>query len=117
MLFMMLLYSDESGWKKLSRADRQDWLERYAEFGQAMHADGVLIDGNHLQSAKKAKTVRFVKGKKTVSSGPRAAGKEQLAGYFVLDVKNQAAALKWAALCPGAHHGTVELRPLGAPPR
>jgi hypothetical protein len=45
-------------------------------------------------------------------NGPFAESKEQLGGYYLIDVPDLDAALSWAARCPGASHGTVEVRPL-----
>ncbi len=44
--------------------------------------------------------------------GPFADSKEQLGGYYLIDVADREAALAWAAKCPGANHGVVEVRPL-----
>ena len=58
-------------------------------------------------------TVRVRDGKVTRTDGPFAENKEQLGGYYVIDVPNLDDALKWAAKCPGAKKGSVEVRPLG----
>jgi hypothetical protein len=47
-----------------------------------------------------------------VLDGPYAETKEQLAGYYLIDVANLDAALSWAARCPGASHGSIEVRPI-----
>jgi hypothetical protein len=47
-----------------------------------------------------------------VQDGPYADTKEQLGGYYLIDVKNLDEALSWAARCPGASHGIVEVRPV-----
>ncbi len=49
-------------------------------------------------------------GKTTVLDGPYVDTKEQLGGYYMIDVENLDEAIKWAARCPGAGHGTVEVR-------
>ena len=53
-------------------------------------------------------------GKTNVVNGPYADTKEQLAGYYMIDVPDLDAALSWAARCPGASHGIVEVRPIWA---
>jgi hypothetical protein len=57
--------------------------------------------------------VRVRSGKTTKTDGPFAETKEQLGGYYVIDVPNLDDALKWAAKCPGAKNGSIEVRPLG----
>jgi len=51
-----------------------------------------------------------------VLDGPYSETREQLGGYFTLEVPDMATALHWAARCPGAAHGTIEVRPLMAMP-
>jgi hypothetical protein len=51
-------------------------------------------------------------GKPKVLDGPYADSKEQLAGYYMIDVADLDAAISWASRCPGASHGTMEVRPL-----
>lgn len=117
MQYILLLYSEEAGWGRLSAAEREDWLQHYGAFAQAMVAEGVLIDGNHMQSARLAKTVTTVGGEAEVREGSFNPGPEVLSGYFILDVADAEAALAWAIRCPGAAHGHVEVRPLGVPPK
>jgi hypothetical protein len=45
-----------------------------------------------------------------VLDGPYAESKEQLAGYYIIEAKDLDSAIAWAAKCPGAHHGTMEVR-------
>ena len=56
-----------------------------------------------------------VKGGKTeVLNGPYAETKEQLGGYYIIDVPDLDQALSWAARCPGASYGAIEVRPIWA---
>jgi len=56
--------------------------------------------------------VRIANGKSQVLNGPYADSKEQLGGYYLIDVPDLDAALSWAARCPAASHGVVEVRPI-----
>jgi hypothetical protein len=58
--------------------------------------------------------VRVGDGKTTVLDGPYPDTKEQLGGYYIIDVPDLDAAIAWAARCPCAAHGSVEVRPVGA---
>ena len=62
-----------------------------------------------------ATTVTIADGKSRVLNGPYVDSKEQLGGYYLIDVPDLDAALSWAARCPGASHGTIEVRPVWAP--
>ena len=56
--------------------------------------------------------MRNPNGKKNVINGPFAETKEQLAGFYLIEVPDLDAALSWAARCPGAAQGSVEVRPI-----
>ncbi len=68
--------------------------------------------GTGLQMPNTATTVRMQDGKRHVQDGPYADTKEQLGGYFVVDVPDLDMALDWAARCPVKPGGTVEVRPV-----
>jgi hypothetical protein len=72
----------------------------------------VLRGGNGLESASAATTVRVANGKTQVLDGPYADSKEQLGGFHIIDVADLDAAISWAARCPTALHGVVEVRPI-----
>ena len=55
---------------------------------------------------------RVANGKSQVLDGPYADSKEQLGGYFMIDVPDLDTAISWAARCPAAGHGVIEVRPL-----
>lgn len=67
---------------------------------------------NRLRESTTATTVRIVEGKSQILDGPYADSKEQIGGYFLIDVPDLDAALSWAARCPAASHGAVEVRPI-----
>jgi hypothetical protein len=112
MQYLLMLYSDETGWSRLAQAERDQAFAAYRAFTEALTKAGALKDSNRLQSAQSATTVRIVDGKSRVLDGPFAESKEQLGGYFLIDAPDLDAALTWAARCPGAAHGVVEVRPV-----
>jgi len=108
MKVLALIWSDESSWEKLSPEEREDWYAQYRSFASA--ADAKLAGGDELAPTRAATTVRVRGGQTTVTDGPFAETREQLGGYFVLDVQSLDEATELAAKIPGAKHGTVELR-------
>jgi hypothetical protein len=82
----------------------------------ALEASGLLRGAGGLQPPWAATTVRIRDGQRLVQDGPFADTKEQLGGYFVIDVDDLDAALQWAARCPSASYASVEVRPLLPPP-
>jgi hypothetical protein len=83
-------------------------------YSQALIEADAMKGSNRLQPVATATTVRVVDGKTQVLDGPFADSKEQLGGYFLIDVPDLDAALSWAARCPGASHGIIEVRPIWA---
>jgi hypothetical protein len=102
-------------------ARRTDPVETQAYWGGwnafigAMAQAGVIVKGDGLQGPMLATTVRVVDGKRHVQDGPFADTKEQLGGYFVIEVPDLDAALDWAAKAPCAVTGSVEVRPVLPP--
>jgi hypothetical protein len=84
----------------------------YFAYTEAMQKAGVLVGGERLRPTSDATTVRVKDGKTQVLDGPYAETKEQLGGYYMIDVPDLDAALSWAARCPGAATGTMEVRPV-----
>jgi hypothetical protein len=109
--YLLLLYADEAGWSKLTPAEQEQGVAAYGAYTEALKKAGVLRGSNRLQPIANATTVRIVDGKSQVLDGPYIDSKEQLGGYYVIDVADLDAALAWAARCPGAGHGVVEVRP------
>ncbi|HSS07802.1 MAG TPA: YciI family protein [Rhodanobacteraceae bacterium] len=112
MQYLFLLYANEGGWSKLTPAQQEQGAAAYNAYTQALRKEGVLQGSNRLQPIDAATTVRTVDGKSQVLDGPYADTKEQLGGYYLVDVPDLDAALAWAARCPGAGHGVVEVRPV-----
>jgi hypothetical protein len=110
MQYLFMLYADESGWDKMSKAEQQQGVAAYGAYTEALKAAGILKGSNRLRPSATATTVRLANGKSQVLDGPYVDSKEQLGGYYLIDAPDLDAALSWAARCPGAGHGTVEVR-------
>ncbi len=111
MQYLLLIYSDEGGWSNLTQAQQEQGMAAYNAFNEALTKAGVLKSSNRLQPSSNSTTVRVADGKSQVVDGPFADSKEQLGGFYVIDVPDLDAAISWAARCPGASHGVVEVRP------
>ena len=112
MQYLLMIYSDETAMQNPGEAETSRILAAYGAYTEAMGKAGVLIGGNRLRPTTVATTVRVADGKTQVLNGPYVETKEQLGGYFLIDVPDLDAALSWAARCPGASHGTMEVRPI-----
>jgi hypothetical protein len=114
MQYMLLIYGNEAGMQSASKADVDQMMAAYGAYSEAMQKAGVIVGGNRLRPTASASTVRVATGKTQVLDGPYAETKEQLGGYYMIDVPDLDAALSWAARCPGASHGAIEVRPIWA---
>jgi hypothetical protein len=114
MTYLLMLYVDEGAWPRMTAAEREQGQAAYAAYTEALAKAGVLKGSNRLQPTAAATTVRLVDGKPQVLDGPFADSKEQLAGYYLIEASDLDAAMGWAARCPTASHGVVEVRPIWA---
>jgi hypothetical protein len=112
MQYLLMLYVQESGWTKLSPAEQEQGMADYIAYTDAMAKAGVLRQNGQLHSSQAATTIRLVDGKPRVLDGPYADSKEQVGGFYIIDVPDLDAALSWAARCPAVGHGIVEVRPI-----
>jgi hypothetical protein len=110
--YILMDYVHEAGWPQLTKAEQEHWLGAYIAYVDAMKKAGVLRNSTGLQPTSTATTVRVTNGKTQVLDGPYADSKEQLGGFHIIDVADLDAALSWAARCPTALHGVVEVRPI-----
>ena len=108
MRYMMLIHHDEAA---LAKAPPSLWGD-YAAFTAAAEKAGIDYQpGNRLEPSGAATTVRIADDKTAVLDGPYADTKEQLAGYFMIEVPDLDQAIAWAARCPSARYGSIEIRP------
>lgn len=112
MQYLLMIYADEATLAERMQPDQDAVTAAYVSYMQALKEAGALVGLNRLRPTAAATTVRVDNGKSQVLDGPYADSKEQLAGYFLIDVADLDAALSWAARCPGAAQGIVEVRPI-----
>jgi len=112
MKYLLLIYSNEAAAQAASKAQTDQMIAAYGAYTEAVTKAGILAGSNRLRPTSDATTVRVANGKTQVLDGPYAETKEQLGGYYMIDVPDLDAALSWAARCPAASHGLVEVRPI-----
>ena len=112
MKYLLMAYVNEGGFATLTKERQEQGAAAYMAYGEALAKAGVAVGSNRLQPSSAATTVRVANGKSQVLDGPYADSKEQLGGYFMIDVPDLDTAISWAARCPAAGHGVVEVRPL-----
>ena len=113
MKYTILIYETEADFTSRTDAGRKEaYWGAYRAYTQALTEAGIRVGGAPLQPAHLATTIRTQHGKRQVQDGPYAEAKEQLGGYYIVDVPDLDAALDWAARCPAAADGAVEVRPI-----
>ena len=112
MQYLLLIYGNEAGMLSATKEAASRMMAAYAAYTEAMTKAGVYVGGNRLRPTSSATTVRVADDKTKVLNGPYAETKEQLGGYYMIDVPDLDAALSWAARCPGASFGSIEVRPI-----
>ena len=105
MKYLCLVYLDE---QRLDEVPDSDCMA----FGEALRAGGHSIAAEALQSVHSATTVRVRNGRTSVTDGPFAETKEQLAGFYLIDARDLNEAIQLAAKIPPARVGSIEVRPV-----
>ena len=114
MQYMLLIYSNqaESAKRTATEADMQAMMGKWFAYGNELQAAGCYVAGDALHLTSSATSVRVRDGKTVTTDGPFAETKEQLGGYYIIDVENLDAAIEWAAKIPNSSWATIEVRPV-----
>jgi hypothetical protein len=112
MQYMLLIYNDPAREPAYGTPEFNAMMGGFFALNEQMKADGVLRGGEGLQGVETATSLRVKAGRVETMDGPFAETREHLGGYYVIDVPDLDAALRYAALIPAAQFGTIEVRPL-----
>jgi hypothetical protein len=112
--YILLIYGDERVWESMDQKTMEEVYAAHTAYGAAMEQAGVLRGGAELKPTATATTVRFGGATPRTLDGPFAETKEQLGGYYLIEVDDLEQALAWAEKMPAMGGGCVEVRPLGA---
>ena len=112
MEYVLLIYGNESAMLNAPKDATAQTIAAYRAYTEALKKAGVHRASNRLRPTSDATTVRAPGGKQSVLNGPFAETKEQLAGFYLIDVPDMEAALAWAKRHPTLAHGAVEVRPV-----
>jgi len=110
MKYMLLIYIDEKG--SPNEAERLQCYAESALYCHKLQADGKFVSTSPLHPTSTATCVRQSDGRPMVTDGPYAETREQLGGYFVIDVHDLDEAIRIASEVPAGRWGTVEIRPM-----
>jgi len=112
--YILLIYGDEAAggerYAKMSEEEQQADMGRWWTYTQELQDAGVHVAGEALHPTETAQTVTVQDGERLVTDGPFAETKEQLGGFYIVDVPSKEEALEWAAKIPSASYGKIEVR-------
>jgi hypothetical protein len=112
MEYLLLIYHPEKEYEKMPTDQREAMHAEYRQLMEQLSAKGKLRGGHQLARTELGTTVRLRDGKRVLTDGPFAETKEQLGGYFLVEVADLDDAIAIAAKIPGARRGSVEVRPV-----
>ena len=112
MKYLALIYNAPEAMPAAGSAAFGTMITDYRTVTDVFVRDGIMRGGDALHPASTATTVRVRGGKTATMDGPFAETKEQLGGYYIFECANLDAAIKYAAMIPGAAMGSVEVRPI-----
>ena len=101
--YLLLIYSDESAMADASEEDAATMMKSYGEYTAVARGPGVDARRRRAPGTDQATSVRVTDGERIVTDGPFAETKEQLGGYYLIEVDNLDDAIEAAGRCPGAH--------------
>lgn len=108
MKYMLLIYENDA--ERVEHMDER--MPNCSAYAEAMKKAGIYVVGERLRGSGASTSVRVANGKTQVVDGPYVEAKEQLGGFHIIDVPDLDTALAWAARCPSAGRGAVEVRPV-----
>jgi hypothetical protein len=112
MQYALLIFEAPEAFATRKTPQNNPYNGAWRAYYKAVVEAGIYVGGDPLEVPETATTVRLMDGKRHVQDGPFADTKEQLAGFMILELPSLDAALDWAAQCPAASVGAVEVRPL-----
>jgi hypothetical protein len=114
MKYMLLIHESEAAWQAQSEEQQMAIIGQYGALSAELAAAGKLVAAEPLGPEAMASLVRVRDGKAMITDGPFAETREQLGGFYLIEVANLDEALAIAARLPGAGSGCVEVRPVPA---
>jgi hypothetical protein len=112
MQFALLIYESPEAFTSRKSDGSDPYTGAWRAYYKALVESGVYVGGDPLEAPETGTTIRIRQGKRGVQDGPYADTKEQLGGFMVLELPSLDAALEWAARCPAAALGAIEVRVL-----
>jgi hypothetical protein len=112
MRFAFLIYETPEAFASRKNDENEPYRGAWRVYYKSVVDAGIYVGGDVLDVPDSGTTLRIKGGKRLVQDGPYADTKEQLAGEMIVELPSLDEALDWAARCPAASAGAVEVRPM-----
>jgi len=112
MKYIMLIHETPADFEARKHGAQSPYIGAWRAYYHDLIEAGAYVSGAPLKSAATGTTVRVRDGQRHVQDGPFAETKEQLGGFMILELPSLDSALEWAARCPAAKTGAMEVRPM-----
>jgi hypothetical protein len=112
MKYLLAFFGEEGGWDDVTPEQMQEGIKLWNDYERALLDAGAYIAGEGLKESDTATTVRHDGDERIVTDGPFAETKEQLGGFYLIEVEDLDAAIDWAKKVPLSSGQTVEVRPV-----
>ena len=108
MRYMFLIYDNEEIFHNSPESEQMKIIGEHMAYTDALRKAGAMVEGAPLDHSRAGRRIRGAR----IENGPFSDSKEQIGGYYMIEANDLDAALDWAARCPGAAYGTIEVRPV-----
>jgi hypothetical protein len=112
MRYLLLIYGDRDYYERVEQSELDSMMDEYWAFTRSINESGEFVNGEALQPAETATTVRVRNDETLTTDGPFAETKEILGGYYLVDCKDLDRAIELAARIPDVRNGSIEIRPV-----
>lgn len=116
MQYALIISEGPGDFARREGPDAPAYWGAWTAYSRSVAEAGIMRGGAGLQPPATATTLRHVNGKPVVQDGPFIDSKEQLGGFFIIEVAHLDEAIKWASRIPISASGRVEIRPVLPPP-
>jgi hypothetical protein len=111
MKFLCLIYLDEDKMDAMPASEMSALNARHLAFNDGLRKSGHFIEAEALEPGRTTSTLRVRQGKSSVTDGPFTESKELIAGFYLIEARDQTEAVEIASQIPSAPLGTIEVRP------
>jgi hypothetical protein len=110
MKYLLLCQVQPAAFANVPEAAQQEMMQAMMAYNQQLIQAGVLLAAGQLAPPETAQRVFTQKGRIKTQEGMPLAGDTQIGGYYLIDVPGEPEATGWAAKCPVAQFGALEVR-------